>query len=319
MNPGDISWAPLEELGELVVYPRMKPLDVVAAAATAEVILINKLPLGRDILDLLTRLRYIGVLATGYNNIDVDYCRQLRLPVANIPGYSRDSVVQTVTAFLLHICNRTWEYADSVRRGDWERSEDFSYLLNTPVELAGKVLGIAGFGDIGSRLALVAEALGMEVLVASKPDGSRPRRLGSRNSFPLEEIVSRCDVLSLHLPLVEQTRSAINTELLSCAKSGLILINTARGAVVDNSAVLTALEEGRLGWYAADVFRTEPPQKLSPADALLLHHPKAIFTPHVAWASREARQRAIAIAAANIKAWVGGEPANVVNGVMRGR
>ena len=310
-NSGDLNWDPIAKLGSLEVFAGTKGHEILERAGRAEVILTNKVYIGRDILDILTRLRYIGVLATGYNNVDVDYARQLGLPVTNIPGYSGNSVAQTVFAYILHHANRVGEYNDSVKNGDWERCENFSYLLTVPIELAGKTLGILGYGDIGSRVAKIGRALGMKILVAEKPDGSIPARAEQDSSvevLSLEELFGRSDYVSLHPPLTESTRALIGAKLLSGCKPGQILINTARGAIIDEEAVLNALDSSQLSYYIADVHDPEPPRA-----SALIHHPKTFFTPHVAWMSREARSRAIEIAAANIEAWMKGDAINVVN------
>jgi glycerate dehydrogenase len=321
MNPGDLSWRPIEELGSVEVYPRMKPLEVIEYAADAEVILTNKVPIGRDMMDLLTRLKYIGVLATGFNNIDTSYAAQLELPVTNIPGYSRDSVAQSVFAYILHACNAVAEYDRSVKNGDWESCRDFSYLKKIPVELAGKTLGIVGYGDIGARVAAIGRAFGMRILAAKKPDGKIPGRAAddvSRSlaeACDLEELFAGAEYISLNLPLNDESRNFVNEALLSRCRPGTVLVNTARGPVIDEAAVLDALDDGILACYAADVYDKEPPG----AGSSLIHHPKSLFTPHIAWASAEARKRAIDIAAANISAWKDGKPVNVVNGILRGR
>jgi glycerate dehydrogenase len=321
LNPGDLSWGPIETLGTARIYPRMKPLDVIENASDAEVILTNKVPLGRDMLDLLTRLKYIGVLATGYNVVDTAYAAQLEIPVTNIPGYSRDSVAQTVFAYILKIANAVDDYDRSVKNGDWEACEDFSYLRTVPSELAGKTLGIVGYGDIGGKIAAIGRAFGLRILAAAKGDGSAPSGAAADGDaglveiLPMEQVFAGADYISLSVPLTDSTRGLVNESLLGRCRRGTVLINTSRGAVVDESAVLDALDDGQLAWYAADVYATEPPK---PGSALI-HHPRTIFTPHVAWASAEARKRAIAIAAENIRAWADGEPVNVVNGVRRGR
>ncbi len=321
MNPGDLSWSPLEQLGSLKVFPRMQPSEVVEKASDAEVILTNKVPIGRDMMDLLTRLKYIGVLATGTNNIDLSYAKQLELPVTNIPGYSRDSVAQSVFAFILKVCNDVDDYNRSVKNGDWETSRDFSYLRTIPIELTGKTLGVVGYGDIGRRIADIARVFGMRVLTSAKGDGSPPRQAkadvdrGAVEVIPLEDMVAESDFISLNIPLTEATGNLFDERLLSRCKKGSVLINTARGALVNDDAVLDALDDGNLSWYAADVYREEPPKSGSP----LIHHPKTIFTPHIAWASIEARSRAVKIAIENVRAWKDGAPVNVVNGVSRGR
>lgn len=321
MNPGDLSWDPVAKLGDLDIFPRMKAVDVVTHAADAEVILTNKVPIGRDMMDLLTRLKYIGVLATGYNTVDSAYAQQLGLPVTNIPGYSRDSVAQMVFAYILHVSNMVSDYNRSVKNGDWETSADFSYIRTAPVELSGKTLGIVGYGDIGRKLSEIGRSFGMDVLIARKQDASLPGgsqddiNLGRVHAVTIEELFERSNFISLHTPLNTHTKEMIDTSLLSRIKPGTVLLNTSRGGVIHEEAVLDALDDGKLICYAADVYEQEPPK---PASALI-HHPKSLFTPHIAWASKEARERAIQIATRNIQAWMEGRPVNVVNNVQRGR
>lgn len=321
LNPGDLNWTAMETLGAVEIHPRMKAIEVVEKAADAEAILTSKVPIGRDIMDLLTRLKYIGVLATGYNNIDVKYARQLEIPVTNIPGYSRDSVAQSVFAFILRIANEVDDYNRSVKNGDWETAPDFAYYRSIPMELVGKTLGIVGYGDIGRRVGELARAFGMKVLVSSKPGGSlsawaaRDAEAGLVTCMSIEELFAASNFISLHVPLSGATEKMVNEELLSRCRKGTVLINSARGPVIDRVAVQDALEDGILSWYAADVYIEEPPR----AGESLIHHPRTIFTPHIAWASREARARGISIAVENLASWMKGEPVNVVNGVTRGR
>lgn len=320
-NPGDLSWKRFEDFGKLSLYPRSTASELIERAAQAEVILTNKVPIGKEILDVLTRLKYIGVLATGYNIIDVDYARQLDIPVTNIPGYSRDSVAQTVFSYILQMYNRVSSYDQAVKNGRWNSSSDFCFYLDIPRELAGKTLGIVGYGDIGRKVGQIARAFGMDVVCARKPDGGLPRLaeedIASERvrAEDLSQVFAQSDVISLHVPLSSNTKHLVGTELLSMCKASALLINTARGAVVDANAVYRALNEGKLGAYASDVFESEPPKEHHP----LLYHPNSMFTPHVAWASREARSRALDIAYENVAAWVQGKPIHVVNGVNRGR
>ena len=298
-NLGDLSWEPIAALGALTVYEHTLPAQVIERALDCEILLSNKTLLGRAEIGALPRLRYIGLLSTGYNVVDLQAARERGIPVTNIPAYSTASVAQQVFALLLEVTNRTQLHSDSVRAGDWSRSRDFCYQLAPLTELAGKTMGIVGFGRIGQAVADIARAFGMRVL-AYDP---------AQELEPLEAVLRQADVLSLHCPLTDETQGLINRETLAMMKPGAILINTARGPVLHEADVAGALHSGRLGALAADVLSAEPP----PADNPLFAAPNCILTPHISWATKEARGRLIGIAAENIRAFLKGEPANVVN------
>ena len=303
-NPGDLSWSELEQLGQLTVYDRTRPEETVARAADAEVVLTNKVVIGRQEIVQLPRLQYIGVLATGYNVVDIQAARERGIIVTNVPAYSTESVAQMVFAHLLTVTNRTEHYAVLNRQGRWSSNPDFSYW-DTPLhELAGKTFGIVGLGNIGSRVAQIALAFGMKV-VALTSKSALPAGI---QKVSLDELLIASDVVSLHCPLTDTTRHLINARTLQMMKPSAILINTGRGPLVNDADVAEALSTQRLYAYCADVLTTEPPQ----ADNPLLCQSNAYFTPHIAWASVEARVRLLQTAIANVRAFANGTPQNTV-------
>ena len=306
LNPGDLSWEALEAFGDVDIYPRTAPEDVIDRCFDAEIVLTNKVVFNKKILVSLPRLRYIGVLATGYNVVDVDAAANLDIVVTNIPAYSTDSVAQMTFAHILNITNRVEHYAMEVREGKWSAHPDFCYW-NTPLpELAGKTLGIVGLGNTGMRVACIAHAFGMDVFaMTSKNAADLPEGI---QKTTLQGLLATSDILSLHCPLNDETFHLINAQTIAMMKRGAILINTGRGPLVDEEAVAKALDEGQLMAYGADVMAQEPPQKNHP----LFSHPHAFLTPHIAWATREARERLIVIAANNLKAFAEGEKLNVL-------
>ena len=307
-NPGDLSWKELEEMGELTVYERTKASETVARAADAEMILTNKVVINREVMERLPHLKYIGVLATGYNVVDVEAARERGIVVTNVPAYSTDSVAQMVFAHLLTVTNRTEHYAIENRQGRWTKNPDFCYWDFPHMELAGKTFGIVGLGNIGQSVARIAIAFGMKVKAFSTKSASALRMLGIEKAT-LEELLSTSDVLSLHCPLTDSTRHLMNHDTLRQMKSSAILINTGRGPLVDDQAVAEALAEGRLAAFCADVLTDEPPKVDNP----LLSQPHAFITPHIAWASTEARVRLLQVAIGNVRAFLNGSPVNVVN------
>ena len=303
-NPGDLSWNELEKLGDVTVYERTAPEETVARAADAEVVLTNKVLLTSEVMAQLPKLKYIGVLATGYNVVDIQAAHERGIVVTNVPAYSTESVAQMVFAHLLTVTNRTEHYAQQNREGKWSRSKDFSYIDTLLPEIAGKTFGIVGLGNIGMRVAQIALAFGMKVKALSSkevlPDGIE--------KVTLDELLATSDVLSLHCPLTDNTRHLINKESIQKMKSSAILINTGRGPLIDDDAVANALAEGRLYAFCADVMTVEPPA----ADNPLLKQPNAYITPHIAWASTEARVRLIQIATDNVRGFMNGSPQNVI-------
>lgn len=307
VNPGDLSWETLEALGEVEVYPRTAPEDVIDRCFNAEIILTNKVVLNKQILVSLPRLKYIGVLATGYNVVDVDTASDLDIVVTNIPAYSTDSVVQMTFAHILTMTNRVEHYTQQNRNGRWSNNPDFVYWDTPLIELAGKTMGIVGLGNIGMKVAQLARCFGMEVYAfTSKASSLLPEGI-QKTTF--EGLLSVSDILSLHCPLNRSTREMINASSLAKMKEGALLINTGRGPLVNEADVAEALRSGHLGGYGADVMCQEPPAEDNP----LFSAPNAYITPHIAWATFEARKRLIAIAVGNVKAFIDGNPVNVVN------
>lgn len=306
LNPGERRWEELEELGEVVVHDRTAQLDVVRRAESAEVVLTNKTVLDGFILNLLPKLKYIGVLATGYNVIDLDVARQRGIVVTNIPTYSTQSVAQMAIAHLLNITQRVAHYAHEVHNGVWSAQPDFCYW-NTPlIELAGKKIGIVGFGNTGQATARIAEALGMEVWVyTSKPKKNLPKKY---QKVTLNELFSVCDVVSLHCPLTAENKEMVNSFRLSLMKQGAILINTSRGGLIDEKALEQALLSGKLLGAGLDVLSSEPVPNGNP----LLKLKNCFITPHIAWATRESRTRLMNQAVENLKAWMEGRTINNV-------
>ena len=307
VNPGDLSWETLEALGDVEVYPRTAPEDVFDRCFNAEIILTNKVVINKQILVSLPRLKYIGVLATGYNVVDVDTASDLDIIVTNIPAYSTDSVVQMTFAHILTMTNRVEHYTQQNRNGRWSYNPDFVYWDTPLVELAGKTMGIVGLGNIGMKVAQLARCFGMEVYAfTSKASSLLPEGI-QKTTF--DGLLSVSDILSLHCPLNRSTREMINASSLAKMKEGALLINTGRGPLVNEADVAEALRSGHLGGYGADVMCQEPPAEDNP----LFSAPNAYITPHIAWATFEARKRLIAIAVGNVKAFIDGNPVNVVN------
>ena len=307
VNPGDLSWETLEALGDVEVYPRTAPEDVIDRCFNAEIILTNKVVINKQILVSLPRLKYIGVLATGYNVVDVDTASDLDIIVTNIPAYSTDSVVQMTFAHILTMTNRVEHYTQQNRNGRWSNNPDFVYWDTPLIELAGKTMGIVGLGNIGMKVAQLARCFGMEVYAfTSKASSLLPEGI-QKTTF--EGLLSVSDILSLHCPLNRSTREMVNASSLAKMKEGALLINTGRGPLVNEADVAEALRSGHLGGYGADVMCQEPPAEDNP----LFSAPNAYITPHIAWATFEARKRLIAIAVGNVKAFIDGNPVNVVN------
>ena len=306
-NPGDLSWKELEELGTLTVYDRTKSDETVARAADAEIVLTNKVILKSEVIAQLPRLKYIGVLATGYNVVDIKAAHERGIIVTNVPAYSTESVAQMVFAHLLTVTNRTEHYAIQNRDGRWSSNPDFCYWDFPHMELADKTFGVVGLGNIGLRVAQIAHAFGMKVkAVTSKVQSTLSVGI---EKVSLEELLATADVLSLHCPLTDSTRHMINAATLQQMKPSAILINTGRGPLVDDQAVADALAKGAIAAYCADVVTEEPPRPDNP----LLQQPNAFITPHIAWASMEARVRLLKVAIDNVRLFLNGQPQNVIS------
>ena len=307
-NPGDLSWDAFEEFGKVTVHDRTTPKEVVARCAGCEAVLTNKVVLNAEIMDQLPELKYIGVLATGTNVVDLDYARQRGICVTNIPGYSTDSVVQHILAFMLHFSSMVSIHNDAVDKGDWVNSKDFCFTLGTLNELSGATLGIIGLGTIGRKLAKVADALGMKIVAAHQSSMRRLELPFEVEWLPVDEVFARSDFLSLNCPLTLETDKVVNAPRLQKMKSSAVVINTGRGPLVDEQALADALNNGTIAGAGLDVLSTEPPS----ADNPLLGAKNCVITPHIAWSSIEARSRLIAIAADNLSAYLEGNPKNQV-------
>lgn len=301
-NPGDLSWAPFEALGETIVYDRSAPAEVAQRIADADIVLTNKTVLTRSHMAEARNLKYIGVLATGYNVVDVAAARELGVTVTNIPAYSTDSVAQLVFALLLEICHHVGHHSQAVHAGRWSSNPDFCFWDMPLMELAGKTMGIVGYGRIGKKVGEIARAFGMNVVAWTRT----PR---DPECVSFDELLAQSDVISLHCPLFPETNQLINADTIARMKDGAILINTSRGPVVDEQALSDALRSGKLYAAAADVASVEPIN----ADNPLLGLNNMIFTPHIAWATAEARVRLMNIAVENVKAFLSGHPVNVVS------
>ena len=307
LDQGEASWRGLAELGELVVHDHTEPADVVARSLEADLLLTNKTPVTAGDLTRLPNLRYIGVLATGFDVVDVEAARRRGIPVTNVPVYGTDSVAQLTFALLLELCHRTGLHADAVRAGEWTRSPDWCFWKTPLIELAGKTLGVIGYGRIGRRVAAIAQAFGMRVVAC------HPGRIGRAGEgiqwMALDQLLAEADVVSLHCPLTPETQGLIDAERLRRMKPTALLVNTSRGKLVVEQDLADALEAGRLGGAAVDVLSAEPPAPDNP----LLGAKNCLVTPHLAWATREARSRLLALATENVEAYLAGEPANTVN------
>jgi glycerate dehydrogenase len=306
MNPGDLGWEGLEGLGECAVHERTPPERVVERAAGAEVVLTNKVVLDGAVMARLPALKYIGVLATGYNVVDTAAARERGIVVTNVPAYSTRSVAQLVMALVLELAHHVGHHARTVREGRWTASKDFAYWDYPLVELEGLVMGIVGFGQTGRAVADLARAFGMRVLVHTRTPTAGP----SVEFVDLETLLRRSDVVSLHCPLTPETEGLVNAGRLALMKPTAFLINTSRGPVVNERDLADALNSGRIAGAGLDVLSTEPPK----ADNPLLGAKNCFITPHFAWATRAARERLMKTVVANVRGFLAGRPQNVVNG-----
>ena len=308
--PGDLNFDELKEFGDVTLYERTPAALVAERIGDARIVLTNKALITREVMDACPEMRYIGVLATGYNVVDMDAASQRGIVVTNVPAYSTQAVAQHALALLLCGMSRVGEYDAQVKAGRWQNSPDFCFFAGAMEEIAGKTIGIIGFGSIGQAMARVCLGLGMRVIVhtRTKREGWPEVEFVSR-----EELFARSDVISLHCPLTEQTRAIIGREAIACMRPGVRVINTARGPLVDEQAMADALREGRVACFMADVLSTEPPK----ADNPLLSAPNTILTPHVAWAPLQTRMRLLATAVGNVRAYMSGCPRNVVSRLSR--
>lgn len=308
LNPGDISWDDLKKLGDTVIYDRTPAELTLERARGAEILFTNKTLLGGDIIAELPELKYIGVLATGYNIVDIDAAKKRNIPVANIPTYGTSSVAQMTFAILLEMCNHVHDHNSAVHKGEWTRSLDWCFWNYPLIELADKTMGIIGFGRIGQKVADVATALGMNLLGCDDYKSDQSRRKNFRWA-ELDELLRESDVVSLHCPLFPATQGIINKNNLSKMKKTAFLINTSRGPLVVAEDLTEALNKGIIAGAGLDVLSVEPPQ----ADNPLFSAKNCIITPHISWATKEARSRLMDVAVDNLKAFLGGNPVNIVN------
>lgn len=307
LNPGDLDWQAFKSLGECEIYDRTPVAQVIERARDAEIVVTNKTVLSRAVIAALPSLRYVGVLATGYNVVDIEAARERGIPVCNVPEYGTPNVAQAAFALLLELTNRTGHHAQTVREGRWTAATDFCYWDFPLVELHGLTLGIVGYGRIGQAVGRIGRAFGMKVLAL---DSNAARNGGAEAQFvDLDTLFCESDVVSLHCPLTPETKDLINVARLAQMKRTAFLINTARGGLVNEAALADALNHGRLTGAGLDVLSIEPP----PADNPLLRAKNCIITPHIAWATRDDRARLMQVAADNLRAWLQGRPQNVVN------
>ncbi len=310
-NPGDLSWDFLKKYGELTVYDRTLTDElVIERAKDAEIVILNKTVVTRRAVENLPKLRLIALLATGYNVVDCAACSERGVLVANVPSYSGFAVAQQTFAFILEFANRVAAHSDAVLRGDWVNCADFSFALTPLFELKDKTMGVIGYGDIGRRVAEIARAFEMRVLVNTAHPEKYPD--APVEFLPLDELLPRCDFLSLHVPLTPATEKMVNAEFISKMKDGAILINNARGGELDEAAVAAALNAGKLGGLGADVLSTEPPLPDNP----LLTAKNVLITPHIAWAGFDTRVRLMEILEQNVASFLDGRPRNIVNRVL---
>ena len=308
-NPGDLSWDWLKEYGELEIYPRTPKELILKRCKNADTVITNKTPLEKDDLEKMPNLKFVAVLATGYNVVDTAYLKQRSIPVSNIPSYSTQAVAQLVFAHITEFYNAVSLHSNDVKNGGWSRCPDFCYQLSPLTELCGKTIGIIGFGKIGQAVADIAEAYKMNILAVS---GHETEQMGRENFSwsTLDELAHKSDIVTLHCPLTEKTEKIINADFLSKMKPTALLINTARGGAVDEQALAAALNSGKIAGAGVDVLSTEPPK----ADNPLLSAKNCNITPHIAWAAYETRERLMQILKNNVQAFFDGNPINVVNG-----
>lgn len=305
-NPGDLSWEHLEALGKCSIYARTLPEEVVERASDADAILTNKVLISAETIAALPNLKYIGVLATGYNVVDIDAARKRNIVVTNIPAYSTPSVGQMVFAHILNITQRVGYYATEVNSGRWNRSEDFTFYDTPLIELLGKKIGIVGLGQTGYNTARIAIGFGMKVWAYTSK--SRLQLPPEIKKAELDQIFRECDFISLHCPLNKDTKELVNAQRLAQMKPSAVIINTGRGGLINESDLANALNEGILYAAGLDVLSEEPPRTDNP----LLSARNCFITPHIAWANYEARQRLVRIAADNLKSYIEGKPINVI-------
>ncbi len=308
LNPGDLNWEGIKKFGDLEVHDRTPESQIVERCQGAEIIFTNKTPLREPILSQLPDLKYIGVLATGYNVVDVDYAKTRGIAVANVPGYGTASVVQMTFALLLELCQHVQSHSDSVRQGDWAASPDFCYWNYPLIELEGKTIGIIGFGSIGQKVADIATAFGMNIIGFSRTRSDQSHRKNFKWA-ELNELLKESDVVSVHCPLFPETQGIINKDSLRLMKRTAFFLNTSRGPLMVDQDLADALNEGIIAGAGIDVLSVEPPS----ADNPLFKAKNCLITPHIAWATKEARSRLMGIAENNLSSFLNQKPINIVN------
>lgn len=306
-NPGDLSWDEFIEFGEIQIYDRTPVEKTIERAKDADIVITNKTPITKEIIDCLPKLKFVALMSTGYNIVDYVYLKEKGIPVSNIPSYSTEAVSQLVMSFILELAMNVGLHSESVKNGDWTKNLDFCYWKAPLTELSGKTIGIFGLGRIGRSVAEKAKAFGMNVTAHT------PRKYGNEPDYirllSLEDMLSCSDIISMHCPLTPETEGIVNESFISKMKNGAFFINTSRGTVVNEKALADALNSGKIGGAGLDVLSTEPPK----ADNPLLNAKNCFITPHIAWAAYETRKRLTGILKDNIKAFVCGKPQNVVN------
>ena len=308
LNPGDLSWDPIREFGEVTVYPRTESLeDTIQRIGNHEIVLINKVPITEEVFEACPNIKLICVQATGYNVVDCVAAKRRGIPVCNVPSYSTAAVAQFTMALLLEVCHRIGHHDRLVHEGKWCESESFCFWDSPQMELAGKTIGIIGFGSIGQAVGRLSKALGMEVITYSRSVRSEGKEIAEY--VDLDTLLARSDVISLHCPLFPETEKMINEQTIGKMKDGVILLNTSRGGVIDETAVAEGLRSGKIRAAAVDVVSEEPMRRDNP----MLTAPNCIITPHMAWAPIETRKRLLGVVAENIRGFLNSSPRNVVN------
>lgn len=308
LNPGDLTWAGLEKIGDVTVYDRTPEDKILERIGDAGIIYTNKTALTKETLEKAPNLKFIGVLATGYNVVDIKTAKELGIVVANIPTYGTTAVAQMTFALLLEMCHHVWEHSEAVKEGAWTNSQDFCFWNYPLIELAGKTMGVIGFGRIGQSVGEIARALGMKVLAYDEYQ-NKDLENDSLKYAGLDELLEKADVISLHAPLLENTKGIINKNTIAKMKKGVMLINTSRGPLIVEEDLAEGLNSGKVGGAALDVLSVEPPQMDNP----LMTAKNCIITPHISWAPKESRERLMNIAVDNLKQFLAGNAINVVN------
>lgn len=307
LNPGDLSWEGIRNFGELTVHDRTSPDEILQRSRGADVLFTNKTPIRENVLEQLTSLKFIGVLATGYNIIDVDAASRKGITVSNIPDYGSYSVAQLTMALLLELCHHAQRHSDTAREGKWATSKDWCYWDFPLIELAGKTMGIIGFGNIGQKVGDMATSFGMNLLGSSRDRTDQSHRRNFRWA-EIPELLRESDVVTIHCPLTPETKGLINSKSLASMKKSAFLLNTSRGPIIVDDDLATALNDGVIAGAGIDVLSVEPPPKDNP----LFRAKNCVITPHIAWATKEARTRLMNMAVQNLEAFVNGAPQNVV-------